>query len=625
MKDISRGLLGTAILLMAVSFHLVAATQRVYTYVGDAPTVHYNTYATGTFDLAIRLHNPALAGQKVTRIRARLNSMTQQVENCSLWLSSELKLEKIDGKKLNAPDICVIPAEPDAEGWMEVTLEEPYTLTENGVFAGYSFTSGTYDEDNRGPIMYSQSRHDGGFWFYSRLLAVRWMDYESTLKGVLPIYVTLEGETGEYELTPAEWDTAYPYAQTGSDFTLPLKLYNTGEKSATQFDISYSAGPDYSGTVQVNLPASLPCSLTDLQTIDVSLPASALSGKHDLTLSIDKADGQENAATRKATVLPLEFRPFVPVRRTLLEEATGTWCSACPRGWMAIEALNKLYPGRFLALAYHGGRDPMMSAAVSVPFEYSSYPSAVLDRGDLIDPYYGADKSQTDHFAIQRLVDAALRKPAEAGISVSASWADETRSHVSATASVQFVEGVDADGCKVAFILSADGLKGDGRYWSQVNSMNGRDPESVGPVLAPLTSMGNPIENMVYDHVALAGGPDAEAELSSAVGPQELTYTFNTAEAVSAFESTQGESLVQDTDMLRVVAVLLAKDGRVINVAQTHVSGASGVSDIANEATVISTDWYDVFGRRIAIPVTGLVIRLDRMSDDSVRVSKVIL
>lgn len=85
------------------------------------------------------------------------------------------------------------------------------------------------------------------------------------------------------------------------------------------------------------------------------------------------------------------------------------------------------------------------------------------------------------------------------------------------------------------------------------------------------------------------------------------------------------KALVQDTDMLRVVAVLLAKDGRVINVAQTHVSDASGVSDIANEATVVSTDWYDAFGRRIAIPVTGLVIRLDRMSDDSVIVSKVIL
>lgn len=69
----------------------------------------------------------------------------------------------------------------------------------------------------------------------------------------------------------------------------------------------------------------------------------------------------------------------------------------------------------------------------------------------------------------------------------------------------------------------------------------------------------------------------------------------------------------------------MAKDGRVINVAQTQVSDASGVSDIANDATVISTDWYDAFGRRIAIPASGLVIRLDRMSDDSVRVSKVIL
>lgn len=627
MRIMTRSLWG-ALLIAAVAFQAAQAGERTYTYVGDAPIVHYNTYRVGTFDLAIHLCNPALTGKKVTKIRAQVNSMTQQVDECRLWLSSELKIENIDGKKLNAPDICSNLAVPDEEGWMEVTLEEPYTLTDKGVFAGYSFHSPLYDDGARGPIMYSQSRHAGGFWFYSRLLATRWMDYEESLKGVLPIYVTVEGEFGEYEVSPAEWDTCYPFVETGSDYSLPLKVYNTGDKEVTSLDITFNADEKYVGSTRVELPEPLLCNVVDPYVINVAFPASSLIGKQNLSLSIDKVDGVDNASDRKGAVLPVEFRPFVPVKCTVLEEATGTWCSACPRGWAAIEALKKLYPNRFIAVAYHEGKDPMKTGAVP-PFEIPHFPSAVLDRGDVIDPFYGDDRSQNDKFAIRRLVDEALRIPANAGISVTGQWLDESHNAISALAEVKFTENTNPDGFKVAFVLTIDGLKGDTPFWWQVNSANGNAPDALGSILAPLGTMGNPIMDMTYDHVALIGNPENALAVDATVAPllsQELSYTFDMADAVSVFEGTKDESLVQNHDNLHVVALLLNADGKVVNASESSVSGYAGMTVPDIVADVTSTEYYDLYGRHVSSPVgvCGVLIRVEHRTDGSVSIKKII-
>ena len=63
-----------------------------------------------TYDVAIHINQPALTG---TTIKGVIISIphTTAVSNLKVWLSKELTLQSIDGKKQNVPDICTQPAD----------------------------------------------------------------------------------------------------------------------------------------------------------------------------------------------------------------------------------------------------------------------------------------------------------------------------------------------------------------------------------------------------------------------------------------------------------------------------------------------------------------------------------
>lgn len=46
---------------------------------------------------------------------------------------------------------------------------------------------------------------------------------------------------------------------------------------------------------------------------------------------------------------------FEPVKRVVLEEGTGSWCTNCPRGIMAIEYIEGLLPDNFIPISIHNG------------------------------------------------------------------------------------------------------------------------------------------------------------------------------------------------------------------------------------------------------------------------------
>ena len=79
-----------------------------------------------------------------------------------------------------------------------------------------------------------------------------------------------------------------------------------------------------------------------------------------LTLTLTGVNGQPNVcADNQAStdVLSLHHKAH---RRTVMEEYTGTWCSACPRGFAGIARLKQMYPDDFIAVSVHVlNGDPM--------------------------------------------------------------------------------------------------------------------------------------------------------------------------------------------------------------------------------------------------------------------------
>lgn len=85
--------------------------------------------------MAIRIADPQYAGSRVTGFKVDLPVKEDAVDNVTGWLSTELKVT--DG--VNAPDITTVPGETDGQLVLNVTFPTPYTITDAGVWVGYSF------------------------------------------------------------------------------------------------------------------------------------------------------------------------------------------------------------------------------------------------------------------------------------------------------------------------------------------------------------------------------------------------------------------------------------------------------------------------------------------------------
>ena len=115
-----------------------------------------------TYDVAIRIQDPALTGTSITAMKVFLPVENEWVENLSGWLSSELKLEN----KVNAPDIASCQATL-ADRFLSVTFDQPYTITEEGVYVGYSFTVKQLADYSNYPIAGVKGDNPDGLYVHS--------------------------------------------------------------------------------------------------------------------------------------------------------------------------------------------------------------------------------------------------------------------------------------------------------------------------------------------------------------------------------------------------------------------------------------------------------------------------
>ena len=109
-----------------------------FTYVEDKDNMTtWGTKQAETYDVAIKLADSYFVGKTITAISVPVVS-SSKVTEYSIWLSKKLTLKSVSGKKVNSPDIQTVSVTPEND-MIQITLAEPYTITEDGVFVGYSF------------------------------------------------------------------------------------------------------------------------------------------------------------------------------------------------------------------------------------------------------------------------------------------------------------------------------------------------------------------------------------------------------------------------------------------------------------------------------------------------------
>lgn len=562
------------------------------------------------YDVAIFINDPVFVGAKVTGMRVLLPLNDTQVQDVTAWMSQQLTIEN----KVNVPDI-LSEAATITDEYLDITFSKPYTITENGVYVGYSFTIPEVDLSNsndprKEPVAVQYGDNENGFWFHSSRSQLKWKNMQKVLGAVSTMVVRIEGDF---------YDESAGVTLAGHDFiggeaqTVGVSIINHG--SAAINNIEYTckiADKQYAGTYDFENPIGNVFNMS--RDIDLPIASPKETGKYPMELTITKVNGVDNKDNMRTLSCDVQVIPFVPVNRPLVEEYTGLWCGYCPRGYVALETMNELYPDEFIALAWHNGDD--MAITSRYPNSIPGFPDCYINRSTEMDPMY-----------IQSKWGSFRTEIPIADVNIDLEWADSEMTSIKATAHTTFI-GETSDSYKLSFAVVFDGLKNDS--WAQSNYYAGQAGQLTGKYAELFTGGKSKVKGLIFnDVVGYYPASDfygIDNSLPAKIVPgvtYDTDYVVNLSDAVNT-NKKQISQWLSDPNQIRVVAIIFTDSKQFVNcntsgyLAPVSVDTINGV-----DAEVVETVYYDLNGRKVSNPEKGIFVKVDMLSNGARRTSKV--
>ncbi len=618
-------LLATCVLGSAMLSAMAAEGTITFTYAGDE-FGYWGKGKSEIYDAAIRIEDPALVGKKITGIRAVLNAY-EGIESTSLWLSKELTLEKVDGVKVTVPDVYASEVAPEKItlpgtevecGQLSTTLSDPYVITEDGIYVGYSLTvpavekGETLTDQQQYPLLLSSCNNPNSLYVRASKDFLKWVAYNDKLGAAAMIYVTIEGEFDEYSVGLKSLATTY--AGQNADFAVKAQITTPGTQDVASLDYTYTVGGK---SFDKTLTFETPIAANFVNPTAVEFPIDAISELGDFTidLTITKVNGNDNKNPQISGSCALTILPFVPKHRPMVEEFTGTWCGYCTRGYIAMEMLAEQFGDDVVLAAYHNG-DPMeVEASSKFPVKIDGFPSSSLNRSGVVDPYYG---TYNVDFGIKYNVLESMETVVPADIQVNAYWANADMTEIKVESSATFFEDTKNAGYKVGYLLINNGLTGEGGDWVQSNNYNSYAGQYDGTGLEVITTWPSKVEGLIFNDVVV--DVTAQDGVDGAV-PSDIS--FNVPYASEYSFDIASNSVIQDKDKLYVAAFIINPNGSILNANKAKVTEGTAVKGLENSAVEVSAEYYNLSGVRVANPQQGIYVKVAKMADGSIRTSKV--
>ena len=552
------------------------------------------------YDVCFHINDPSLVGAQLTAINVPF-SATTGISNARVWLSNKIGIQ--DGKF--QADVVTKNFVP-ARGFNQVALDEPYTIPEGGVYVGFSFDQ-AYDpalEKQPTPVLLTGYTTNGGFlihskWAYRQGWTSLWGRF-----GDLAIEAVLKGGNIVANNSKIEEIEEF-YAKTGEEGTMNIYIINYGYKGVNNFDYEYSVNGQ-NGTKHVVLDPVIEPVYGSYQCLPVFVPAINQKGSYEIAVKVTTVNGQPNTSAAEVAKGTVHVLNTMPKKRPLLEEYTGTWCGWCPRGWVALEKMNKLYPEDFVALSYHN--DDPMEFTYEFPSDVQGFPDAWIDRYYETDAYIG-DYSEAV-WGFEEVWKKLSQNFGVADLNVTAEW-DEAQQNININTVANFPIAQENCNYGLAYALVADGLKGNTDDWAQSNYYSG-DYTWPAADFKQFVMGDEYITGLTFNDVICntSGYEGIEGSLPTNIaedGCYGHTYQFNANEAVN----TSGEPIIQDKNKVRVVVMLIDNNtGIVLNSNKCNVLPAgTGISNTNANTQVESVNYYDLSGRKVLLPNGGVYIK----------------
>lgn len=570
-----------------------------------------------TYDIAIKIEDPGYVGAKVTGITVGLPVDPEAIMDISAWLSTELKLEN----KVNAPDICSKRGEVEND-WLNISFDDPYKIPVDGVWVGYSFTITDINEEfgwGAKPIacIESEQNLDNGLWIHSSRSRLQWTNSASSLKAVSAMVVHLSTDFEAYDVAinlPAD-----SYIVVNEDSSVPVKLTNHGTMPLENLTYSYTIG-ETTGTGSFHLDKPLEA-LGKSATVNLPIKAYPELGEYPFNVKLETSNGEVNSDPYRSADGIMNVWPIIPVTRPLVEEYTGLRCGWCPRGYVAMEEMSKMYGDLFVGMAFHTQTFEVNMVTVrdaDFPVEPGGFPSGDINRGAIVDPSTLPD-----------FWPEAASEIVPMSVDVAAEWSED-KNIFKADTEITFVKDLDASDYTLSMALIADGLRNDSwmqyNYYSGKSEGDGLDSDLWEVFLNGPAKVPGLIFNDVVAYYEDIHGIEGSIPESVKCG-EPITYHYEVD--MSKVKTIYGADFLCDGCMIRAVAIVLDKNtGRAVNCNKSNAllyDSSAGIEHLDCDLDEgLTKEYYDLHGIRVKNPAAGGIYLLKEiLSDGNVRIHKV--
>lgn len=494
-----------------------------------------------------------------------------------------------------------------------ITLTDKVTIPAEGVYVGASFTiSKATSNADKFPIYFDASNADAD----EALLLKEgnaWTDYTSQF-GAYVMQIVVSGVQLSNASAYCE-PLANAYTTPGNVYEFPVTLCSDGgvAVSSIEYVVDFD-GKQETRTADVQVPSGI----NKKGVFNVSVTGPAEVGSYSLKMNVTKVNGEPNDKAGQVTETIVSNVERLAVRRTVVEEFTGTGCGYCPRGLQGMDNMKKAYGDRFVGIGIHqyNSSDPMYNGNYA-NLGFSGAPSCIIDRKEIMDPYYGSSTSVLDDFerynSIIAPVDVALTAYWQEGANF-----EEGDINVDLTATVA---ALSDDNYTIAFVLTADSLIGSANSWKQSNyySSESNLPDDLKK-FGRGGEYGKSSFFYAFDDVLIASSYSGTRNKAEALGAMKAgdekvsTYTLSLPT-----KATLLNAILESIDKVYGIAIVLTSKGEVANAIRVRVTDASGqgIHSVEADAPKAPAMRYSLDGHQVAEGQKGFTVV--RMSDGTVR------
>ena len=577
---------------------------------GNAETYHCAIFIPG---------NHVIAGGK-TICGVRFGMPAKNVKDIKVWLAASRPASITATTTLQMVDVATTDLEQNIA---EVALPTAYEIPATGVWVGYTFTiTSVATQGDAYPIMVGGSDTPNGMWLRTSSSVTAWSNMNGQGYGSLFLQALLEGQFADNQATPADFGSYY--AKVGESAEASFALTNLGTTPVSSID--YTIAYDGEAGAEQHADLTQPIAFCSTGNVGITLAADAAQSRKEGTLTVTKVNGNANEAASNSAKFTLFSLSEIIDRNVVVEQFTGTGCGWCPRGHVGMAKMQEQFGDRFVGIALHQysnqSRDAMYIAKTKyAPLSFGGAPSARIDRGAEVDPYYGSGSDVRTDFAAEMAIPAMAKVEASGLI-------DEDITKVKA--SVDITPLFDGK-YSVEFVVIGNEITGTANSFKQANyysssyaSQTGLTKASLPSDLVDLWDKGSTF-TATFNDVALASSYESRI---NQVDDQELTA--NQTKTVSYVIDMPTYKTLHDalsTDHIYVAAIVLDEQGNVVNADKAKVTIASlediehddtdGIQTVATSTAARETARYAADGRLLTAPQRGL--NIVRMSDGTTR------